>query len=65
MEGIIKDKVLLITLKEAASHIGIGVNKVYELAKTTDFPCVKIGAKRLVIKSELEGYLIKKRGKAI
>ncbi|MGL5656028.1 MAG: helix-turn-helix domain-containing protein [Fusobacteriaceae bacterium] len=65
MKEIKKDEVLLITLKEAASYIGIGINKIYELAKTADFPCVKIGAKKLVIKSELTGYLIKKRGKVI
>ncbi len=60
-----KEESLLITLKEAASYVGIGINKIYELAKKSDFPCVKVGAKRLVIKSELESYLISNRGKAI
>ncbi len=56
---------LLLTLKEAAAYIGVGINKIYELSKRSDFPCVKVGTKRLAIKSELSNYLLKNKGRSL
>ncbi len=46
-----------ITVKEFAELMGIGYIKAYELVKSKDFPCIKVGKKILVISSKIDEWI--------
>lgn len=46
-----------ITVKEFALLMGIGYIKAYELTKSKDFPCIKVGKKILVITSKIDEWI--------
>lgn len=46
-----------ITVKEFASLMGIGYIKAYELTKSKNFPCIKVGKKILVITSKVDEWI--------
>jgi hypothetical protein len=46
-----------ISLKEASEIIGVGMNKMYELVRREDFPCIKSGNKWLVITKHLYNWI--------
>lgn len=45
------------TVKEFAALMGIGYVRAYEVAKSKDFPCIKIGKKILIITSKLDEWI--------
>lgn len=49
---------LLLTPVEAASALGIGRSKLYELLQTGQLPSVRIGACRRVPAEELHNFLL-------
>lgn len=56
-EKILDQKVML-TLKEAASYTGIGINKLRELTKSEDCDFVLMnGNRRLLKREKLKAYL--------
>lgn len=44
----------LMTVKETASYLHIGINTAYKLCKQVDFPVCKIGNKKFVDKKTLD-----------
>ncbi|MBP3801619.1 MAG: helix-turn-helix domain-containing protein [Clostridia bacterium] len=54
---------LCLTLQEASKYVGINVKKMSKLTKIKGFPCVFVGRRTLIIKSQLEGWFIKNYGK--
>lgn len=48
---------LLLTVPEAAAQLRIGRTLAYQLAKRGELPTVRLGAKLLVPRSELERYI--------
>ena len=48
---------LLITVEEAADLLGIGRTTTYELVMSGEIPSVKIGRRRLVVRSGLSHYV--------
>jgi excisionase family DNA binding protein len=47
----------LLSMKAAASYLGISVSKMYELAKREKFPVVKVTSDRKIRKSILDSYI--------
>lgn len=45
------------TVKEFASLMGIGYIKAYELTRSKDFPCIRVGKKILVITSKIDEWI--------
>ena len=48
---------LLLTIEEASEYTGLGITKIRELSKRSDFPKVLNGSKTLVIKKDLPKWL--------
>lgn len=49
-----------LTLEEASSYFGIGINKIRELTNEKNCPFVLfVGSKRLIKRKEMENYLNK------
>ncbi|UOY92874.1 helix-turn-helix domain-containing protein [Ectobacillus sp. JY-23] len=46
-----------LTLEEAGSILGAGMNTMYELVRTPDFPCLKVGNKWMVLHQELHQWM--------
>lgn len=53
---------LTIDVKEAAAILGIGMNNMYRLLESEDFPKVKIGRQYKIIRSLLPDWLEKNKG---
>jgi len=49
----------LISVDDAIVQLGIGKTKFYELMNTKELPCVKIGRRTLIKRTELRGYIDK------
>lgn len=49
----------LISVDDAIVQLGIGKTKFYDLMKTKELPCVKIGRRTLIKRSELRSYINK------
>lgn len=45
------------TINEAAAASGIGRTKIYELVRSGELPLVKIGARTLIRRADLEAML--------
>lgn len=56
---------LTLSIPEAAKVLGIGNNKMYELARSEGFPTITLGARRLISKKGLERWLEEQTGKAM
>jgi len=54
---------LTLSVAEAAKLMGIDKNKVYELAKTPDFPAVRLDGRVLILPEELKEWLRRKAGR--
>lgn len=53
-------------IKEAANYLGIGVNKMYELARSQDFTAaLRIGKRILIYREALDAWLKENAGKPI
>ena len=52
-----------LTVKQAREYMGIGRKKMYELVNTEGFPCFRIGKKFLVIREELDKWMIEQMHK--
>jgi excisionase family DNA binding protein len=48
---------LTYTVNEAALALGIGRTKLYELVQAGELPLVKIGARSLIRRADLEAFL--------
>lgn len=48
---------LIYTVNEAALALGIGRTKLYELVQAGELPLVKIGARSLIRRADLEAFL--------
>lgn len=44
----------LMSVKECAEYLHIGMNRAYKLCQQADFPVVKIGTKKLIDKKVLD-----------
>ncbi len=52
-------------IKEAAKYLGIGVNKMYELARSQDFTAtLRIGKRMLISREALDEWIKCKTGQA-
>lgn len=60
--GFKRDRRLLYTAKEAAQVLGFGVNTVYQLTYTPDFPKIRIGRRILIPAKGLEEWLQRQIG---
>lgn len=49
----------LISVDDAIVQLGIGKTKFYDLMKTKELPCVKIGRRTLIKRTELRSYIDK------
>jgi len=47
----------VLTIKEAAQRLRIGINQAYEAARRGDIPCIKIGKRMLVPREAFERKL--------
>ncbi len=47
-----ESKKVVLSVKETASYLGIGLNAAYALVHQVDFPSLRIGDKRIVIPLE-------------
>lgn len=56
---------LTLSIPEAAKLLGIGNNKMYELARSEGFPTITLGARRLIPKKGLERWLEEQTEKAM
>lgn len=53
-------------IKEAAHYLGIGVNKMYELAHSEDFTAaLRIGKRILISREKLQDWIDENAGKPI
>lgn len=53
---------LAISIPEAAKLIGISKARMYEVARSADFPCIQVGCRKLVSVSGLRAWVKKKSG---
>jgi excisionase family DNA binding protein len=49
----------LLSMKQAATYLGISVSKMYELAKREQFSVVKVTSDRKIRRSVLDDYIMK------
>ena len=56
---------LTLTIKECAALTGIGEIKLRELVHTESFPVIWVGNRALIIRSEIEKWLIHNIGQKI
>lgn len=56
------NKELCITVEEMGARLGIGRSLAYELARSSEFPTVRIGRKMLISVSGLERWLDRNTG---
>lgn len=53
-------------IREAANYLGIGVNKMYELAHSEDFTAaLRIGKRILISREKLQDWIDENAGKPI
>lgn len=55
----------LITLEETREILGVGINRIYMLAKTPGFPSIKIGKKYYVNKNAIQHWIDEQTGQEI
>lgn len=48
-----------LTVREAAGYTGIGINTLYRLTWTKNFPAIRVGRKVLILKDGLDEWLRK------
>lgn len=56
---------ILLTIAETSERLGMTKNTVYELAKTKDFPCIRVGKRKFVSASKLNDWAESHIGKAV
>jgi len=57
---------MMLTIPETAKLTNIGVAKLKQIAREySDFPCIKIGVKHLVIKEKLPEWFEKHKGEEL
>lgn len=54
-----QEKKAVISVREMAKYLGIGVNVAYELVRRPDFPALRLGEKRIVIPIDLLNEWVK------
>lgn len=54
-----QEKKAVISVREMAKYLGIGVNVAYELVRRRDFPALRLGEKRIVIPIDLLNEWVK------
>ena len=59
------NKKILMTPKEMANYMGLGVSSSYELVKEPDFPKIKIGKKYFIMTEKLDEWLEAKIGQEL
>ncbi|MCC5911416.1 MAG: helix-turn-helix domain-containing protein [Clostridiaceae bacterium] len=47
------------TVEELKAYLGIGTTKAYELCNLKDFPCIKLGRRKVIPKRQLQEWLKK------
>lgn len=55
----------MFTVKEFATTFKIGINTVYKLCKTKDFPVIQIGGKKYILANDFNEWVMKNVGKVI
>ena len=53
------------TVKEAAAVIGVSLPIMYELTERADFPLLRVGRKKLVLKDRLSAWMNEQSGKDV
>ena len=56
---------ILLTIAETSERLGMTKNKVYELAKTKDFPIISVGKRKYIAASKLNEWAESHIGKAV
>lgn len=56
---------LTLTIPEAAKVLGVGTNKMYELARSAGFPTITVGTRRLISRKGLERWVEAQTEKAM
>ena len=56
---------LTLSIPEAAKLLGIGNNKMYDLARSKGFPAITLGSRRLISRKGLERWLEEQAAKAM
>lgn len=55
----------VMNVNEVAKFLGFGKDKVYELFKQEDFPCMRLGKKFIVLEDDLIEWIKDHRGKRV
>lgn len=55
----------MFTVKEFAETFKIGINTVYKLCRTKDFPVIQIGGKKYILANDFNEWVMKNVGKVI
>ena len=55
-------KKMFMTVKEFSKEYGIGWNKTYRLVHRNDFPKIKNGNRILIIRSQVDQWIINNKG---
>ena len=55
----------MFTVKEFAETFKIGINTVYKLCKTKDFPVIQIGGKKYILANDFNEWVMRNVGKVI
>lgn len=60
-----EDYKLTLTPTECAQLLGLGKDKIYELCHSNQLPAVKVGNRFLIIRSQLDNWLINNSGQSL
>lgn len=55
----------MFTVKEFSETFKIGLNTVYKLCKTRNFPVIQIGGKKYILANDFNEWVMKNVGKVI
>lgn len=58
-----EDRSKVMTVKEFSKEYGINLKKCYEIVHAKGFPAVKFGEKIVIIRSEVDKWLVNNIGK--
>lgn len=57
MTTIIPKSTQVMSVPEAAAHLGVSTSKMYEIVRIQGFPCIRIGRRVLVNRKKFEEWI--------
>ena len=57
MPTIIPQSSQVMSVPEAAAHLGVSTSKMYEIVRIQGFPCIRIGRRVLVNRKKFEEWI--------